>query len=311
VRRSRRWFNQACLLTAGGAIATLTHRRRAQAQNRIRVTTADELVAAIGPNRTLELASGSFVISDVGRNSRNPYVSFRSVFDGEELVITGVENLTLVGADNALTRVMTRPRYAEVLKFTSCSNLRLHNLELSHTPESGFCRGGVVSFILCDGVEIDRCVLYGSGIYGILATNLTNLSCRTTVIRECTDGILCLEQSADLTFEDCQFFDNAGLSMIQLDTCDRVRFARCLMHDNYRDDVGFLDEYDLMFHIWQSSPVELTDCRLHDNQIPYLAPRASAIALSNTTFDANTFDDAPFYPRDRALSPPFPCYAND
>ncbi|MEO1299230.1 MAG: hypothetical protein AAFW75_26320, partial [Cyanobacteria bacterium J06636_16] len=94
--RSRRWFTQTFLLASSGVTLALTSERQAYAQDVIAVNTSEAFVQAIGPNRTIELASGSFTLSDLDPGLQTRHVRFESVFDGYELVIADVENLTIV-----------------------------------------------------------------------------------------------------------------------------------------------------------------------------------------------------------------------
>ncbi len=303
--RSRRWFTHTFLLTVSGTTLTFLAKQRASAQEIISVDTSEAFVQAIGPNRTIELASGSFTVSDLDPGLQTRYVRFESVFDGYELVISDVENLTIIGTDNTLSRLLTQPRYADVIKFINCRNLSLQNLELAHTKDAGFCRGSVLSFGNCQTVQIDQCVLVGSGTHGIEAQVLSDLTCRASVIKECTYGILCLDRAAVVRFEDCQFYENAGFSMVDLADCEQVSFINCLMYDNASDSrYGFYD--DFMFNIWQSQQIEVVDCQLYNNQVPYLAPSTSALTLTNVALEDNSFPPSALYPDDPSIqTPPF------
>lgn len=299
--RSRRWFMQAGLVTTAGTALTLAARQRAFAQTRMTITTVAEFVRAIGPDRILEIAPGSFVLSEIPLGQLSPYVRVQEAFDGNELVISEVANLTLIGQDTILSRVLARPRYADVLKFENCRNLSLQNLEMAHTKDLGYCRGAVLGFTNCDTVEIDQCVLYGSGTYGIEGSNVSNLTCRETVIRDCTYGMLCFNNATNLQFESCQFFDNAGFSMINLNECQQITFSDCLLHDNITD-AGFDLPYYL-FHVWNSPGIELQNCRIYRNSVPYLASAEGAIALSSTTFEGNSFERDRYPAEPESFSP--------
>lgn len=256
----------------------------------------EAFVEAIGSDRTIELAPGSFTLSDLDPTWQTTHAHFESVFDGHELIIADVENLTIIGADNTLSRLLTQPRYADVLKFINCRNVKLQNLELAHTKDAGFCRGSVLSFLSCEGVAIEACVLVGSGTHGIEASGLANLNCQASVIKECTYGILCLERAEAIRFEDCQFYENMGFSLIDLANCDQVSFANCLIYDNVTVE-QVSDDY--VFNVWQSQGIEVTDCTLHDNRVTYLAPAETAIALNNIALEGNSFVPNFLYPTDQ------------
>ncbi|MEM0980798.1 MAG: right-handed parallel beta-helix repeat-containing protein [Cyanobacteria bacterium P01_H01_bin.58] len=298
--RSRRWFTQTLVLTTAGTALAWLPRSRAQAQAEapVVVDTTEAFLRAIGPNRTIQLLPGEFTLSDITPTWRSPYARFVSVFDGYELVISEVENLRIVGADNTLSRLLTRPRYADVLKFFNCRNISFDNLELAHTMDAGTCRGSVLAFANCDTVAVDRCVLFGSGTHGIEAEGLGKLTCTESIIRDCTYGILCFNQVSQARFERCQFFQNRGFSMIDLLNCEQVKFFDCRMYDNaHIPDLSLIGN-DFMFNVMDSEGIELVQSQLHHNRIRHLAPYAGAIAILNTSIAENSFAPDSLYPTD-------------
>ncbi|MGF1459450.1 MAG: right-handed parallel beta-helix repeat-containing protein [Leptolyngbyaceae cyanobacterium] len=292
----------------GIGIGLASSRRAAMAQPSIEVRTVEELVTAIAPNRTLQLTRGKFTLSDLDSSWRSPYARFESVYDGYELVITDVDNLRLVGTNSRQSRLLTHPRYADVLKFQNCRNVQITDLELAHTSTAGFCRGGVLSFVDSADVQLERCVLYGSGTHGIEADGLNGLYCLHVNIRDCTYGILCLNRARDIDFESCQFFSNRGFSMIGLNQCQTVRFFDCLMYDNRVDLIAGMPPTgdDFMFNVVASDGVELERCTLQDNLVTYLATHPEAIALRDTTIVGNTFTNS-LYPTDGGYQSPPLC----
>ncbi|MEL6398777.1 MAG: right-handed parallel beta-helix repeat-containing protein [Cyanobacteria bacterium J06607_6] len=303
---SRRQFTQTALWSGLGAALAFSPKQSVQAQpprgnQRIMVDTTEDFLNAIGPDRILRVRSGAFTLSDIDPTWQSPYARFEEVYDGYELVITNVENLWIKGVENTLSRILTRPRYADVLKFRDCRNVRFENLELAHTGDAGFCRGSVLAFANCEAVRIDDCILFGSGTHGIEANGLTQLNCYNSVIRDCTYGILCLQQASDLRFQNCQFFDNAGFSMIGLLNCQRIDFTHCLMYDNRVDLIQGVPPIgdDYLFNVVDSEEIIVEHCQLHHNQVTHLAPFPNAIQLFETRMADNAFGPDTLYPRDR------------
>lgn len=305
---SRRQFAYTVFWGSLGTTLALLPTKRAHAEDSITVENTEELLNAIAPNRTLQLSRGAFMLSDIDAAWRSPYARFEEVYDGYELVISNVENLKLVGVDNTLSRIVTRPRYADVLKFENCRNIEFDNLELAHTGDAGFCRGSVFGFVDCEDVRIGRCVMIGSGTHGIEANGLKQLRCNDSIIRDCTYGILCLLEASDVEFEASQFFGNQGFSMINLSDCQRVRFSDCQMYDNRVDLIEGAPPIgnDYMFNVMNSGGIELSDCTLRDNLVSFLAPFPGAIQMLNTTILNNSFESDRLYPEeDRPQSSPF------
>src|SRR5512145_1077144 len=101
----------AFILMAGSNLA---------AQEQVRVASSGELVRALASNRTILLAPGQYLVSEVAQIA-NPAVSWDQAFDGPQLVITGLSNLTLRAPRGAT--LLASPRYAFTLVFADCRNL--------------------------------------------------------------------------------------------------------------------------------------------------------------------------------------------
>ena len=179
----------AFLLMAGSYLA---------AQDQISVASSGELVQALVSNRTILLAPGQYLVSEAAQIG-NPAVSWEETFDGPELVITGLSNLTLRAQRGAT--LLASPRYAFVLVFVGCRNLVLEGLTLGHT-EQGECVGGVLRLDACGRVRIQSCDLFGSGVVGLDAADSTGITIRASTIRDCSDGALWATRVRDLRLED-------------------------------------------------------------------------------------------------------------
>ena len=98
------------------------------------VTDAAGLIAAIGPDREIRLAAGTYDLSaEADKPTDNPYCAWQETFDGKELVITGAKNLTITGAGKDSVTISATPRYAQVLWFQNCENLSLTGFTAGHT----------------------------------------------------------------------------------------------------------------------------------------------------------------------------------
>ena len=91
----------------------------------VKVSTVDELIAAIAPDTTVTLAAGTYDLSTAatyGGDTGSPYTRWEPVYDGDrnesfELVITGADRLRLQGAGMDSVTIAAIPRYANVLHF--------------------------------------------------------------------------------------------------------------------------------------------------------------------------------------------------
>lgn len=157
-------------------------------QTQVTVTTPDEFLAAVAPDREIvvdaELLDWSKATGYGKTNGE--YYSWSETFDGVELTITGVSNLTIRGAgDNTLSAV---PRYANVLVFVNCEGLHIQDLTVGHTQEPGNCTGGVLAFRNCQDVLVENCGLFGCGTLGVIGENSKDMQIVNNEIYECSVG---------------------------------------------------------------------------------------------------------------------------
>ena len=233
----------------------------AAAENETRVTTVDELLAAIGPDTVIELAPGVFDLStasDYGKDTHSAYYSWNEVYDGFELVLQNMRNLTIRGAGMGETTLAAVPRYANVLRFSGCRGINIEALTAGHTTEPGYCMGGVVDFDGCEGCTVDGCGLYGCGILGVRARDCRDLTVKNSDIYECSYGAVSVGQ------------------------CRNVRVENCDVHDHGRkpDQGSALNLFDASY----SDGFVVVDCRIHDNNAQYLLNTSytkNAVFLSN------------------------------
>ncbi len=176
----------------------------------VHVKTADEFLSAVASDTSVyidvpridltsasDYGEGAFDIwgtPDFGNNT----CAWANCYDGYELWIGNISNFHIVGGE-----IVTQPRYANVLNYSSCSNITLENVHLGHTPEQGSCRGGVLNLLASDGIILEGCDLYGCGILGIQAKNVRDLHVQNTLIHDCSNGAAMLEDSDNVVFLGC------------------------------------------------------------------------------------------------------------
>ena len=175
------------------------------------VTTIDELLAAIGPDRTIVLDGELFDLSTASNYGSvgGEYYFWNQSYDGPELVIKNVSGLSIRANsdDPKATSLAAIPRYANVLNFENCDDIVLIGFTAGHTKEPGSCSGGVLNFRNCNNVRTDGMRLYGCGILGIQASNCTTMSFMRTEIYECSQGAAQFYQTDGIIFTDCDVHD--------------------------------------------------------------------------------------------------------
>lgn len=178
----------------------------------IHVTTVDELLAAIAPDTMIYLEPGLYDLStasDYGVTG-GEYYSWVQDFDGPELMISGVKNLTITAESPKSVTIAAMPRYADVLNFTDCDTIALAGLTVGHTEEPGSCSGGVLYFDNTDNVSVVDCALYGCGIMGVYGYSCERMHITTTEIYDCSQGGVSFYDCSGVAMTGCDLHDNGG-----------------------------------------------------------------------------------------------------
>jgi len=207
----------------------------------IHVSTAGEFLEAIAPDVVIELAPGTYNLTEYLRETSDnvsDYVA-RGFTDGWQAEIHEVERLTIRGAKDGKVEVVSEPRYSDVLYFNDCSDIVIENITFGHTIEQGNCEGAVLAFDYCRKISLDSLDLYGCGTYGVVADHTVGIALKDCIIRECSYGIVDLLCS-DTIFEGCTFRDNRGFDMLSL-SGSFAHFEGCSFSGNEGDN--FLPAY--------------------------------------------------------------------
>lgn len=207
----------------------------------IHVSTAGEFLEAIAPDVVIELAPGTYNLTEYLREASDnvsDYVA-RGFTDGWQAEIHEVERLTIRGAKDGKVEVVSEPRYSDVLYFNDCSDIVIENITFGHTIEQGNCEGAVLAFDYCRKISLDGLDLYGCGTYGVVADHTVGIALKDCIIRECSYGIVDLLCS-DTIFEGCTFRDNRGFDMLSL-SGSFAHFEGCSFTGNEGDN--FLPAY--------------------------------------------------------------------
>jgi len=185
-----------------------------QPQLEIHVSTVDELIAAIGPNKDIVLDGELYDFSTATGYgvSSGEYYYWEDVYDGPGLVIRNVDNLTIRSNDGNVKNhtLAAIPRYADVLAFSACSNITLSGFTAGHTKEPGSCAGGVIEFRDCDNMTVDNCGLYGCGILGVYSEYSKNITVTNCDIYECSQGGIQMRNTANVIISGNTFRDLGG-----------------------------------------------------------------------------------------------------
>lgn len=240
------------------------------------VTTTEQFLEVLGPNRTIELAAEFFFLP-------------KELEKG--LILNNLDGLKIVGYDEKTVRLVTPIPDVPVITFKNSSNVGIENIEMGHAPEKAtVCDGHVASFIDCKDVTIDNCFLFGSGYQGINAERVKGMECNNTTIRGCTGRILTVSESENVTFTDCTFTDNVGTNtMIAFTKSKKVTMDNCEVSLNRME---YDETQDLMtgfaiFATYECKKVTATNCRIVGNSTPFLFETKTGISLEECDIHSN------------------------
>lgn len=208
-------------------------------QKQVVVSTVEGFLAAIDSNTLIILEDGEYNLSTVGNYSfqSGAHYHWEQEYDGAELVITDVENLSIISrsGDPKNCVISVEPRYADVLTFQGCRNVMIQGVTAGHTKEPGSCAGGVLYWDNCSDLLVDNCRLYGCGILGVSAWQCQNLQVINSSIYECSYGGIQCYQCQSITVGGCDFWDLGG-DMFQFSGCENVRINGHETGGNYHGD---------------------------------------------------------------------------
>lgn len=177
----------------------------------VEVTTVDEFLDVIGPDRTIVLDGANFNLTQADNYGGigTEFYSWEETYDGPQLVIHDVNNLTIKAKDTdpAATTLEALPRYANVIVFKNCQNVTVEGFTAGHTKEKGECSGGVIYFSECEKMRVDSMRLYGCGVTGIETFMCTEIDVINTEIYECSYGGAYFSVTNDISFTDCNIHD--------------------------------------------------------------------------------------------------------
>lgn len=205
-------------------------------QNQVIVRSADEFLAAIAPNTEIVVDAELIDLSlaeGYGR-SDGDYYHWEDTYDGPELFISEVSNLTIRGSgeDRNANVISSVPRYSNVLNFLNCSRIMVKGLTVGHTEEPGECVGGVLFFLNSQSVLVEDCGLFGCGTVGVRGEYSKDIQIINNDIYDCTVGGIDLAFCGDVNV-DGNTFRNLGIFTFRVYDCGRVTCNGEPIFDSY------------------------------------------------------------------------------
>ena len=256
----------------------------------IAVTTLEEFLGAVGAGKTIRLDAEILLSELVDPEDYTPpkpankALRWEDQFDGYELAIRGVNNLTIKCGPEG--KLVTASRYSFVLSFEQCGGLTLEGLTAGHT-QGGECSGGVLRLDGCKNVRLKDCDLYGCGTEGLMLNDVDGLTMEGGSIYECTNDIMTVESSENIAFSGCTFRDNREYYLVSFGGIKALRFEDCLFENNegltmFNECWGYETGEDAL----------VNNCTFRGNRTEALSGTEKAV-FEDCTYEGNNFDDAP------------------
>ncbi len=240
--------------------------RGAAGMDRLQVVTVEnveQFLAAIGPNREIRLRRGTYDLLralDYGGETESQFYSWEPVFDGYQLVIQNVQNLSIRGQDGEETFLLAAPRYADVLHFRNSYNLWLQDLTVGHSPQQGTCTGGVLYFENCRQVDGTGLKLFGCGTIAVATRDVQDIAIRDSDLYDCSYGAVYLTDTQNMQLENSHIYD--------IDCVDSLLIAQ------------------------NSSDVQITGCHIENCKAPTLLYTEGGVTFSGNVVENCTFEVA-------------------
>ena len=206
----------------------------------VTVRNVDELLAAIAPDTVIQLESGTYNLSGAkgyGLPSESPYYAWTEKYDGFELMLQNVKNLTIRGSGKVNTTLECDPRSASVINLKNCENVTLEDFTAGHTLELGQCSSGVIYLQNCTGTDMNRLGIYGCGMIGLQAADSKDISLADSDVYDCSSSAAEIISCEDVTISGTRIYrigseEYGGYTYFDISISQNVTVENCEISDS-------------------------------------------------------------------------------
>ena len=245
----------------------------------VTVENAKQLIESIAPNMKVVLKPGEYALGSA--IPENVFVSWDAVFDGFELSIHNVMNLTIEGDTVGTSEIKSQYTYAFVINFVDCKNITVKGIKAGHSVE-GYCEGGVIEFTGCDNAVVENALMYGCGTVGIVTNESKNITVKDSSIYQCSYSIMSVKDSENVIFTNCDFHDNKEFYQVEIISSNKVVIDNCKFTNNAN-----LHDLWAFFEVGESSEITVKDCVFKDNKSAGGFVNNEIIKFENNTMENN------------------------
>lgn len=280
------------------AVAETAYPVEGEWSNTAVVDNVDDFLAAIASDTAVYLKAGTYDLStaaNYGQASVSGAYEWVEVYynaeAGEapayELNIHDVSNFALFAESSDVT-IAAVPRYANVLRFSNCTDIALSGITAGHTEAPGECSGGVVLLENVDGAQINCCYLYGCGTVGIQAAYSRDISAKGTDIFDCSISAVNAYSTDEMSIDHCKIY-NCGITGYDglFAVSDSTSFS--LTNSDIYDCSGAA-----LFYASYSDNTSMLGCTIGGSTA--FEQALFSVNGQNITVDNCTFDSGIYYP---------------
>ncbi len=239
------------------------------------VSTVDEFLNALGSDREIVLAPGTYELSqasdygkDTGEDSAYEWLKTDS---GYQLDVRFQDDLKIRGSGQGKTEILAVPRDVQVLNFGNCKNLTLEDLTVGHTEGGIMCSGSVVMLNNCRNVNLNRLGLFGCGTIGVETQDVEKLTVEDCEIYECSFAGISANNSSNLLIRNSRIHN---------------------LRKNPEDDFPAV----AAFSLYHAQKVRVENCEVKDNEVENLIyAYYSDATVAGTVFEGNQPQEAAFW----------------
>ncbi|MGB3366771.1 MAG: right-handed parallel beta-helix repeat-containing protein, partial [Acidaminobacteraceae bacterium] len=255
-------------------------------ENVISVSTTEQFLSAIGPDRTIKVASGEYDLLSIKID--NEYIKYEDTYDGRELVIYKVENLKIIGDENSKPEFVIDPRYSNVMVFKEVGNLTIKNIVAGHRKDLGESTGGVFKFDFSDDVVLENLDLYGSGTVGIDIKDSRKFRIINPNIYEFSYSAMIIENSSDIEVVGGNIHDNTVFeALIRVKNSTQIVFNETTFDNNNSIESDGYVSYEYFVMNESDTPINFNNCVITNNDLEYFYFKKDN--YSNTLVKGNSF----------------------
>ncbi|MCX7023786.1 MAG: right-handed parallel beta-helix repeat-containing protein [Spirochaetes bacterium] len=252
------------------------------AQSTVTVSTTDQLVRAIGSNRTIVMKAGTYLVGRTGAPA-NKNVRWDQVGEAWQLVVNGVSGLT-IKSSGGNAKILGVSQFITAMAFEDCSSVTLSGLTAGHQAPSE-CQAGVLGFTSCENVTLQGVTMTGSGSFGITLQSCQDVNLVDCVVTDCTSGAAALNDSNHVRFADCTIEGNAAYPLFFIQDCDSVRFDECGISENSGQ------EFVSVNTMAGFEGIGFYDCTISSNAIDVFTNSEEYPDFETSSFSENQFGD--------------------